>query len=359
MGHLDLKLLRSFAAVAEELSVTRAAARLHLTQPTVSGQIKELEHALGFVLFHRTTRQVVLSEQGARLLPLVRAVLDRAEDVRREVEAIELEAATRFRLGAAMYSLDFDDRIALLDGFAAAFPDLHYAIDNRLQTDQIADLLHDRLDAALLLGISAKTDAQAPSRARQPGEIHNEVQYPDSLSRVVLRRRRIGLLVPEASPLALQDIIPRAALAGQCVAMLGAEHGGAFINPLMDFLAQCDARPLVPSEGNALAVERFAQRNGMCAIGIGWFPPGAGMILRPVEAMDFHLDFAVVLGCGANRAARRFFDFACAWQAGRDAQGIGGIADADGGARFSALAIDRSGRQRPSRDNKQTFGLAI
>lgn len=321
MQHLDLKLLRSFAAVARESSVTRAAERLHLTQPTVSGQIKELEQILGFLLFHRTSRSVTLSEQGARLLPKVEALLEGAEEVRRDAEEMQHATTTQFRLGAAMYTMDFTDRIDLLDAFAAARPEIRHMIDNRLQSDQIRDLLTDRLDAALLLGIATDTPASEFTRDVPFGHIVNEVQYPDALERVVLCRRKIGLLVPEESELAAMDVIPGAALAGRRVAMLSGEHGDAFINPMVSFMLSHGAIPLAPSEGNALAIERYALRSGNCCIGIGWFPTPAGLVLRPVEGMNFFMDFSVVLGTAPNKAARRFFEFAERWQAGREAAG--------------------------------------
>ena len=86
---------------SSEASVTRPAEKLHLTQPTVSGQIKELEAILGFLLFHRTSRRVTLSEQGARLLPKVEALLELADEVRHDAEDMQHATVTQFRLGAA------------------------------------------------------------------------------------------------------------------------------------------------------------------------------------------------------------------------------------------------------------------
>jgi len=321
MHHLDFKLLRSFAAVASEMSVTRAAEKLHLTQPTVSGQIKELEATLGFLLFHRTSRRVTLSDQGARLLPKVAALLELADEVRHDAEAMQHAAVTHFRLGAAMYTMDFADRISLLDAFAAARPEIRYTIDNRLQSDQIRDLLTERLDAALLLGIAADVPVADFLHEVPSGLIVNEVQYPASLERVLLCRRKIGLLVPEDSDLAAMEVIPGEALAGRRIAMLSGEHGDAFINPMVGFMLSHGAIPLAPSEGNALAIERYALRSGTCCIGIGWFPTPVGLVLRPVEGMDFHMDLSVVLGTAPNKAARRFFEFAEQWQREREAGG--------------------------------------
>ncbi|WP_435057140.1 LysR family transcriptional regulator [Streptomyces sp. bgisy060] len=80
---LDPRLLRAFTAVAEELHFTRAAARLYVAQQALSRDIRRLERELGTELFVRTTRQVSLTPDGARLLPYARRVLT-AHDALRE-----------------------------------------------------------------------------------------------------------------------------------------------------------------------------------------------------------------------------------------------------------------------------------
>lgn len=314
MFHPDLRLLRCFAAIADTGSVTRAAERLNLSQPTISGQIREFEQTLGFALFHRTSRSVLLSEKGARLLPMVREVLAKTELLRREVEELQVQQTQQFRLGAAMYSLDLAERISLLEAFAQAAPDYRYSIDNRLQTDQIPELIDGKLDAALLLGIATDSWSDEPG-AEHPGMIVKETVYPAHLERVVLGSRRIGLLVPEQSPLAQLAEIPTARLQDTQIVMLSAEHGHAFVDPVTDFLASHGARIVQLSEGNALAIEREARRLGICAIGIGWFPTLPGLVYRPVTDMTFSMEFALVSGSQPNRAARYFFNFAAQWQA--------------------------------------------
>lgn len=316
MFHPDLRLLRCFAAIADTGSVTRAAERLNLGQSTISGQIREFEELLGFALFHRTSRSVVLSEKGARLLPQVNDILARTEVLRLSIEEMQVQQTRRFRLGAAMYSLDFAERTELLDAFASAEPDFRYMIDNRLQSDQIPDLVHGKLDVALVLGIACNSWNQEPA-ATEPGEIVKETIYPDTLTRTVLGSRRLGLLVPANSPLTALPEIPTSRLNGLEIAMLSTEHGHAMVDPITAFLTSHGARIVRLSEGNALAIERQAQRMGICSIGIGWFPTISGQVHRNVNDMHFSMEFALVLGAAANRAARRFFDFATHWQAAR------------------------------------------
>ena len=89
--------LRYFVAVAEELNFGRAAARLLIGGPSLSQQIKALEQDLGVGLFIRDRRSVALTSAGAALLPDVRALLERADELRRRAE--RLSGAGSVRLG--------------------------------------------------------------------------------------------------------------------------------------------------------------------------------------------------------------------------------------------------------------------
>jgi DNA-binding transcriptional LysR family regulator len=85
---MDLRQLRYFIAVAEELSFTRAAQRLNLSQPPLSQQVQALEEALGVKLLRRTSRRVELTAAGEAFLAHARAVVDQLARAREEVRAI-------------------------------------------------------------------------------------------------------------------------------------------------------------------------------------------------------------------------------------------------------------------------------
>src|SRR5262245_14272966 len=96
---MEIRLLTSFVAVAEELHFGRASRRLHLSQPPLSAQIMKLEDELSARLFDRSSRRVQLTEAGQALLGRARYLIAEAERARVEVARIAAGQAGRLSVG--------------------------------------------------------------------------------------------------------------------------------------------------------------------------------------------------------------------------------------------------------------------
>lgn len=96
---MELRQLEYFVAVARELHFGRAAAGLHVAQPSISQQIRALEEELGIRLFERTSKAVTLTDAGIELLPLATEILERVEQVQRTARTSARRVAGQIRIG--------------------------------------------------------------------------------------------------------------------------------------------------------------------------------------------------------------------------------------------------------------------
>ncbi len=144
---MELRHLEYFVAVAEEESFTRAAARLHVSQPGVSAQVRLLERELGEDLFDRSGRTVRLTEVGEAVLGYARTALDAAADVRLAVDEIAGLVRGRVNVGmvVACAAVDVPE---LLAAFHAAYPGVEISLTEANSDQLIADLLAGELDLA-------------------------------------------------------------------------------------------------------------------------------------------------------------------------------------------------------------------
>jgi DNA-binding transcriptional LysR family regulator len=144
---MELRQLRYFVTVAEELHFARAAERLHIAQPAVSQQIRRLERELGVELFDRSPRRVTLTEPGIRLLPEARAVLAAAARVRAVASTAHSAETATLRLGTSAGLGDHLDRL-----MERLTPDMRVELEYGPTTERVERVLDGRLDAAFVRG---------------------------------------------------------------------------------------------------------------------------------------------------------------------------------------------------------------
>lgn len=141
---MELRVLRYFLAVAREENITKAAALLHLTQPTLSRQLMQLEEELGVQLFHRSRYHIVLTDEGMLLRRRAQELVDLADKTAREFAARETELMGEIAIGAGeTRSMTFLSQA--IRTFQERYPKVTFRIFSAN-----ADDVKERLDMGLL-----------------------------------------------------------------------------------------------------------------------------------------------------------------------------------------------------------------
>jgi DNA-binding transcriptional LysR family regulator len=225
-GELDLRLLRHFVAVAEELHFTRAAARLYLAQQALSRDIARLERQLGVRLFTRTTRRVALTPEGERLLARARELLALHDQTVRELHGRDAGRPLLVDLLAEEHT---PTRV------------LHAARQHAPHAELVARF-HGGFGAALQLLLAGRLDV-AFGRSEGLGQ-----PFPaNQLVRRLVRLEPLALLLPAEDPLAALDAVPLAALAGtQVDSSAGNEQAPEWVDLGARLLAAFGAQPSPP-----------------------------------------------------------------------------------------------------------------
>ena len=198
---MELRVLRYFLAVAREENITKAAALLHVTQPTLSRQLMQLEDELGVQLFRRSQYRVILTEDGMLLRRRAQEILELADKAERELQYHETELTGEVAIGCG-------ESVAMtfLSEHIRAFRALHPQVQFRIYS-AIADDVKERIEKGLLdMGLLTEpVDIGRYAFLRTP------------------QKDRWGVLLPKDHPLAQQPAVTPDDLLGIPLLLSGRE----------------------------------------------------------------------------------------------------------------------------------------
>jgi DNA-binding transcriptional LysR family regulator len=220
---MELRQLRYFVAVAEELHFRRAAERLHISQPPLSQQIRALEDELGFVLLIRTRRRVELTPAGAAFLRDARTVLAELDGAVATARRIDAGQSGRLRInfvGSALFSIV----PGMVERFRRSRPGVEIELHERATVDQLRAVHAGMADVGLV---------------RPPIEDDAGLRV-----RTVLRERTVAAL-PAGHELAALTRVPLHRLAAEPLVLFPRDQAPGFHDLLIDSLAGAGAAPRV------------------------------------------------------------------------------------------------------------------
>lgn len=271
---MDPRQLRAFIAVAEERHFSRAAERLHMSQPPLSQQIKRLERELGVQLFVRTTRNVELAPAGELLLERARAILaalDRAVDDARRAHRGESGRLAIGFTGSATYALLPRVAATVRDALPGLQLDLH---GEMLTPAQVEGLVDGTLDLAIL---------------RPP--VHR-----GDLAVEIVRTEPLIAVLPEQHRLAHAKCVPVDELAGESFVA----YVSHFRSVLRDAVEQaCESHGFVPNIAIEVAETSTLVSFVAAGIGVSLVPASvahmsiAGAVYRPLAGDPPEVDLAL------------------------------------------------------------------
>ncbi len=222
---MELRHLRYFVAVAEELHFGKAATRLFIVQPSLSQQIRQLEDELGVPLLRRTKRSVELTDAGKVFLQEARNVLTQVQEAKRAAQRAYKGEIGRLVIGY-ISSSTYDLLPMMLSAYRVRFPDIDVALRELTTQEQIRALEDETIQVGLL---------------RLP--ISDLTLYVE-----VMRREPIVCVLPEGHPLALHERIAVSLLVNEPFVLQSRQQGGGYYAQLMNLCLTAGFSPNVIQE---------------------------------------------------------------------------------------------------------------
>lgn len=264
---MELRHLRYFVAVAEELSFTRAARNLNIAQPPLSQQIRALEAELGVTLLLRTHHQVELTAAGHQFLSDANDILSRANNAATRARRAAKGEEGELRLGFVSSAIYEDTVPQLLRDFRSHYPAVSLHLEQLPTVQQVQALLGGRIDAGFL-------------------------RPPMDEPRLVLRtvtREALMLALPVNHPLAASRRIRLRSVRDESWVMVSREMGAGFYQQTFNLCLQAGFTPRVSMEVGEIQTV------------VGLVAAGFGVALVPGTAADMRRRGAVYVPLSSPR----------------------------------------------------------
>jgi LysR family transcriptional regulator, benzoate and cis,cis-muconate-responsive activator of ben and cat genes len=262
---MELRHLRYFLAVAEELNFSRAAVRLHVAQPALSRQIRDLEFELGVTLFSREGGKVALTDAGLSFQEDARKVVEQSQEAMRRAQQSQRGAQERLRIGYQA-SL-FQQVIAMaLQRFHQHFPGVSLELSEMNPAEQGRALAAGELDVGL---IGLENEAK---RLKLPHES--------------FMKMNLCIALPKAHPAARKSKVSLASLAGDFFIGISEKTTPGAWDMAVKLCAQANFRPryLQVTENAFVAMSLVSTG---CAVAFATEPMKAvaweGVVIRPLD----------------------------------------------------------------------------
>jgi DNA-binding transcriptional LysR family regulator len=222
---MELRHLRYFVAVAEELHFGRAAGRLLVAQPSLSRQVRDLERELGVPLLSRAHRRVALTAAGEAFLEEARLTLARAAEAAEAARRAHRGEIGQLRVGFVQ-SATFHALPRLLRGFRTAYPDVDLAVRAMTTVEQVAAIRDQRIHVGLL---------------RPPIDDRG-------ITLSVISRDQLVVALPGGHPLAASERVSLAALADEPFILYARSEGPGVRDAIVAACLAAGFRPRVAQE---------------------------------------------------------------------------------------------------------------
>lgn len=173
---LTLRQLQIFIVASRHASFARAAEELHLTQPAISMQIRQLEEAIGLALFERVARRLALTEAGERLTHHASRILGEIKDAEDAMMSLQLADSGSITVGIVSSATYFAPKLLALYSHQYPKVDVHFSVGNR---ESLLRLLQDNaIDLALMGRPPAELDTTVEPLAYHPQVLIAPVTHP-------------------------------------------------------------------------------------------------------------------------------------------------------------------------------------